>query len=55
MIRAHGSIWCRGSLAERLIASPDEDAEIEQAWAVEVERLLSPYHRQPRTWRTLAT
>ena len=31
----------RAHLAERLIASLDEDAEIEEAWAVEVERRVA--------------
>ena len=31
----------RAHLAERLIASLDEDAEIEEAWAVEVERRIA--------------
>lgn len=31
----------RARLAERLIASLDEDAEIEEAWAVEVERRIA--------------
>jgi putative addiction module component (TIGR02574 family) len=33
----------RARLAERLIASLDEDAEIEQAWAVEVRRRLEAF------------
>ena len=32
-------------MAERLIASLDEDAEIEQAWAVEVQRRLEAYRK----------
>lgn len=35
----------RARLAERLIASLDEDAEIEQAWAVEVRRRLEAYRK----------
>lgn len=31
----------RAKLAERLIASLDEDLEIEEAWAVEVERRVA--------------
>ena len=31
----------RGALAQRLLASLDEDAEIEEAWAVEVERRIA--------------
>ena len=31
----------RARLAERLIASLDEDAEIEEAWAIEVERRIA--------------
>ena len=31
----------RAHLAERLIASLDEDAEIEEAWATEVERRIA--------------
>lgn len=31
----------RAKLAERLIASLDEDSEIEEAWAVEVERRVA--------------
>ena len=31
----------RAHLAQRLIASLDEDAEIEEAWAVEVERRVA--------------
>ena len=31
----------RAYLAERLIASLDEDGEIEEAWAVEVERRIA--------------
>jgi putative addiction module component (TIGR02574 family) len=31
----------RARLAERLIASLDEDTEIEEAWAVEVERRIA--------------
>lgn len=31
----------RAALAQRLLASLDEDAEIEQAWAVEVERRVA--------------
>ena len=31
----------RARLAERLIASLDEDAETEEAWAVEVERRIA--------------
>src|SRR6266542_1388836 len=30
----------RAALAQRLLASLDEDAEIEEAWAVEVERRI---------------
>ena len=31
----------RAALAQRLLASLDEDAEIEEAWAVEVERRIA--------------
>lgn len=31
----------RAALAQRLLASLDEDAEIEEAWATEVERRLA--------------
>ncbi|MFZ5508438.1 MAG: addiction module protein [Pseudomonadota bacterium] len=31
----------RARLAERLIASLDEDAEIEEAWAAEIERRIA--------------
>ena len=31
----------RAALAQRLLASLDEDAEIEQAWAAEVERRIT--------------
>ena len=31
----------RAALAQRLLASLDEDAEIEEAWAAEVERRIS--------------
>ncbi len=31
----------RAALAQRLLASLDEDAEVEQAWAVEVERRIA--------------
>jgi putative addiction module component (TIGR02574 family) len=31
----------RAALAQRLIASLDEDAEIEEAWAIEVERRIA--------------
>ena len=34
----------RARLAERLIASLDEDAEIEQAWAEEVRRRVEELH-----------
>lgn len=33
----------RARLAERLLASLDEDLEIEEAWAQEVERRLAAY------------
>jgi putative addiction module component (TIGR02574 family) len=35
----------RARLAERLIASLDEDAEIEQAWTVEVRRRLEAFRK----------
>jgi putative addiction module component (TIGR02574 family) len=35
----------RARLAERLIASLDEDAEIEQAWAIEVRRRLDAFRK----------
>lgn len=35
----------RARLAERLIASLDEDAEVEEAWAAEVRRRLDAYRR----------
>ncbi len=31
----------RAALAQRLLASLDEDAEIEEAWAIEVERRIA--------------
>lgn len=31
----------RAALAQRLLASLDEDAEIEEAWAVEIERRIA--------------
>jgi putative addiction module component (TIGR02574 family) len=31
----------RAALAQRLLASLDEDSEIEEAWAVEVERRIA--------------
>ena len=35
----------RARLAERLLASLDEDAEIEEAWAAEVRRRLDAYRK----------
>jgi len=35
----------RARLAERLIASLDEETEIEQAWAIEVRRRLEAYRK----------
>lgn len=35
----------RARLAERLLASLDENAEIEEAWAAEVRRRLDAYRR----------
>jgi len=35
----------RARLAERLIVSLDEDAEIEQAWVVEVRRRLEAFRK----------
>lgn len=34
----------RARLAERLLASLDEDPEVEEAWAAEVKRRLAAYH-----------
>lgn len=35
----------RAKLAERLIASLDEDAEVEEAWVAEVRRRLDAYRK----------
>jgi len=35
----------RAALAQRLLASLEEDAEIEEAWAVEVERRIAEVER----------
>jgi putative addiction module component (TIGR02574 family) len=35
----------RARLAQRLVASLDEDSEVEQAWAAEVERRVDAYDR----------
>jgi len=35
----------RAALAQRLLASLDEDAEVEEAWAAEVERRIAAVER----------
>jgi len=35
----------RAALAQRLLASLDEDVEIEEAWAADVERLIADVER----------
>jgi putative addiction module component (TIGR02574 family) len=39
----HLTVHERARLAERLIASLDEDSEIEQAWAAEIDRRIQAY------------
>lgn len=41
----HLSVSERAQLAQRLLASLDEDSEIEQAWAEEIDRRLDEYER----------
>lgn len=41
----HLSVSERSQLAQRLLASLDEDSEIEQAWAEEIDRRLDEYER----------
>lgn len=41
----HLSASERARLAQRLLASLDEDSEIEQAWAEEIDRRLDEYER----------
>lgn len=39
----HLTVSERARLAERLVSSLDEDSEIEQAWAAEIERRVEAY------------
>lgn len=41
----HLTVSERARLAERLLSSLDEDSEIEQAWAAEIDRRIDEYER----------
>lgn len=45
----HLTVSERAQLAQRLLASLDEDSEIEQAWAEEIDRRLDAYEKGDTT------
>ena len=45
----HLSVSERARLAQRLLASLDEDSEVEQAWAAEIDRRIAAYENGDTT------